>query len=197
MEKIQDPHYYKMDASQILELLKTEIREEENLRSAIRTTMNIYVTILIAILGGIATLTATTYSNINHTLLGILLSLGGILVFFIAYAALKHYISDYRRQAETIVQEAKLEDLLGMADASRYSLKAYWKGEALLPHSFIESRKRFDSSKDFVEWFISATDTKIARILYFVFLVIGIAIFFLGLICIIATYFPEMRVFFR
>lgn len=183
----QEEHY-RMDASQILELLKTEIREEQNLRSAIRTTMNIYVTILVAILGGLATLTATTYSTINHTLMGILLILGGILVFFIAYAALKHYISDYRRQAETIVQEAKMEDLLGMDDDSRYPLNAYWEGETLLPQSFLESRKRFSSSKDFVDWFVSSTDIKIARTLYSVFMASGIAVFVIGVMITVGLF---------
>lgn len=179
---------HEMETTHLLDLLKTEIREEQNLRSAIRTTMNIYVTILVAILGGLATLVATTYSNTSHTLIGILLLLGGVLVFFIAFAAIKHYISDYRRQAEAIVQEAKLEDLLGMDDAAIYPLNQYWKGESLLPQSFLDSRRRFASSQDFVEWIVSDTDIKIARTLYYVFMASGVMVAILGILSIIGVF---------
>ena len=171
-----------MDTQQLLELLKTEIREEDNIRSSIRTTMNIYVTMLVAILGGLATLVSISYNSLDHRPLGIFLILGGIIVFFVALAALKHYISGFRRQAEAIVQEAKIENLLGMYDPTTYPLKGLWEGEALIPESFLRTRKQFQNSQDFVNWFLVETDSKIARILYIMFMTVGIAIFISGLV---------------
>ena len=110
-DKTDIVHQYKMDTSHILDLLKTEIRREEGIRSSINTTMSIYVTMLIAILGGLATLVSKTYESFDHKPLGLFLILGGLIVIFVALAALKHYVSGYRRQAESIVQEAKLKIL--------------------------------------------------------------------------------------
>ena len=54
-----------METPEIIELLKTQIQEEQNLRTTIRSTMNIYITLLVAILGGIVTLVASTYGTID------------------------------------------------------------------------------------------------------------------------------------
>ena len=62
--------FSRMETPEILELLKTQIREEQNLRTTIRSTMNIYITLLVAILGGIVTLVATTYGTIDKVVLG-------------------------------------------------------------------------------------------------------------------------------
>lgn len=174
-----------MDTQQLLDLLKTEKREEESIRSSIRTTMNIYVTMLVTILGGLATLVSISFNNLNHGLLGVFLILGGIIVFFVALAANKHYISGFRRQAETIVQEAKLENLLGIDDPSAYPLRDLWEGESLIPESFLKTRKRFQNSSDFVNWFLKETDTNIARVLYLMFMIVGIAIIVIGMLIIV------------
>ena len=171
-----------MGTSEILELLKTQITEEQNLRTTIRSTMNIYITLLVAVLGGIVTLVATTYGALDSGILGCILILAGIVVFFIALAALKHFRSDYLRQSEAIVQEAKLEDILGMSNPHVYPLHEYWKGETLLPQSFLEARSKFEHSHDFVNWLTRTTDLKIARIVYSVFMAVGCAIAVFGVL---------------
>ena len=174
--------FSRMETPEILELLKTQIREEQNLRTTIRSTMNIYITLLVAILGGIVTLVATTYGTIDKVVLGCILILAGIVVFFIALAAYKHFRSDYIRQSEAIVQEAKLEDILGMSNPKAYPLREYWKGETLLPQAFLESRSKFEHSQDFVEWLSDTTDLKIAKMVYSVFMGVGCAISVFGVL---------------
>ena len=177
-----DKPLYVMGMEQLLDLLKAKIREEESIRSSIRTTMNIYITVLIAVLGGLATLVAKTSENDNHTLTSIFLIIGGIIVITVAYVALQHFISGYRRQIEAIVQEAKLESTLGMDSSTCYPLKSYWKGESLLPTSFIETRNRFESSQGFVDWMVSNTDVKIAKVLYRAFIAVGFLVTVFGIV---------------
>lgn len=176
---------HKMETPEIIELLKTQIQEEQNLRTTIRSTMNIYITLLVAILGGIVTLVASTYGTIDRVVLGTILILSGTVVFFIALAALKHFRSDYLRQSEAIVQEAKLEDILGMSNPNAYPLREYWKGETLLPQSFLESRSMFEHSQDFVDWLTKTTDLRIARIVYSVFMGVGCVISVFGILNIL------------
>ena len=144
--------------------------------------MNIYITILVTILGGLATLVSVSFNSLSHSLIGIVLLFGGVIVFFVAFAANKHYISGFRRQAEAIVQEAKLENLLGMDDPTAYSLRGLWEGESLIPGSFLRTRKRFENSDDFVNWFLEETDTNITRVLYLMFMIVGITIFVIGIV---------------
>ena len=173
---------HKLTTGQIVDLLKKEKEEEENLRASIRSTMNIYITILVAIMGATATLISTRSSSLGSPWLGAVLLLAGTLVLIIAYVGEKHYFSDYRRQAESIVQQAKLEDLLGMDDPDVYPLSGYWKGESLLPQSFVQSRSRFEHSQDFVNWFVKATDYKIAKVLYRAFMAAGIALIIISIL---------------
>ena len=177
-----DKTQYIMGMEQILDLLKAVIREEESIRSSIRTTMNIYITVLIAVLGGLATLVARTYDNQSHLPAGIFLIIGGIIVITVAYVALRHFTSGYRRQIEAIVQEAKLESILGMDVPENYPLKSYWKGESLLPTSFIETRNRFENSQAFVDWMVSNTDVRIAKELYWTFMIVGMLVIVFGII---------------
>ena len=171
-----------MNSDQLLELLKAEIREEDSIRSSIRTTMNIYITMLVAILGGLATLVSKNYQNPNHILLGLVLLFGGIIVVAVAYVALQHYISGFRRQVEAIVQEAKLESLLGMDKPEEHPLTNYWKGESLLPESFLQTRQQFEKSSEFVKWMVDNTDVKIARLLYWMFMAGGFIVSVVGII---------------
>ena len=171
---------YKMTTTEIVELLKMEVREEEHLRSSARSTMNIYLTIMIAILGG--TVTILSAGSLSDLWLGIVWVLSGLLLCFIAYVGLRHIYSDYLRQAEAIVQEAKLEDVLGMSDPNAYPLSSYWEGESLLPESFIESRKEFKHSQDFATWIAKDTDFRFVRVLYCLFIVIGIVFVTLGIL---------------
>ena len=173
---------YKLTTSELVELLKKEMEEEQNLRSSIRSTMNIYITILVAMLGGVITILSTRSETMSGLWLGVILLLCGILVCTISFVGIRHYRSDYRRQAESIVQQAKLEDILGMDDPKVYPLSKYWLGESLLPESFVNSRKRYKNSQEFVNWFIKETDFKFAKVLYYAFILIGIALFVLGIL---------------
>ena len=50
---------HKLTTDHLVDLLKKEKEEEENLRASIRSTMNIYITILVAVMGATATLITT------------------------------------------------------------------------------------------------------------------------------------------
>ena len=173
----------KLNTDQLLQLLKKAHHEEEVIRATIRSTMNIYITLLVSILGGMITLMSIINPSINNSLLcSITLIFGGVIEICISYAAYKHYISDYRRQAEAIVQQAKLEDILGMTNTKNFKLNGYWQGESLLPNSFIKTRKMNSTSDEFVEWFMRYTDPGIARLLYSCFFVIGTILLSIGIL---------------
>lgn len=173
---------HKLSTNELVELLKKEREEEHNLRASIRSTMNIYITILVAMLGGVITILSTRSEAMSRSWLGVILLLCGILVCTISFIGIMHYKSDYRRQAESIVQQAKLEDILGMDDPKVYRLSKYWVGESLLPESFVNSRKRYKNSQEFVNWFVKATDFKFAKVLYYAFIFMGIALIVISIL---------------
>lgn len=173
----------KMNTDQLLQLLKEAYHEEEVIRSTIRSTMNIYVTLLISILGGMVTLISIIGSSMdNRMLCAMILILGSLIEICISWVAYRHYISDYRRQAEAIVQQAKLEDVLGMTDVENYKLRGYWQGEPLLPNNFIQTRKSSPTSAEFVKWFMCNTDSRIALRLYSCFIMIGSVLLAIGIL---------------
>ncbi len=173
----------KINTDQLLLLLKDAKHEEQQIRTAIRSTMNIYITLLVSIIGGIITiLSIVGFAEQNRPICALILILGSLIDVCISHVAYRHYISDYKRQAETIVQQAKLEDVLGLTNGELYQLKTYWQGESLLPNNYVQIRKNSLSSDKFVEWFMENTDVGIARLLYTSFQVIGVLLFVMGVV---------------
>lgn len=164
---------------QLLGLLANAEDSEKELRNALRTTMSTYISLLISIPGGILAL-ASFAGNALVAPLAFLL--GGVMEIVIAVVAHFHYCSDYRRQVECIVEQAKLQDILGMTDLNCYRLQEYWKEESLLPESFIRTRKKAETSDEFVEWFMKNTDVKLSKWLYTCFGVIGAAFVCVGVL---------------
>jgi len=175
----------KLTNQQLITLLIEYYHQEDGIRQSIRSTMNIYTTILVTLIGGVFTIASVlTHGSSGHSVLfaGVLLMLGGIIEICIAIVGYKHYLSGFRRQAETIVQQAKVESLLEFPNNDLYGQSYYWKGESFLPESFLERRKKYKTSGEFVNWFLKESDSRLAKVLYSVFALAGITILVLGIL---------------
>lgn len=163
---------------ELLQLLHKAIDEEIELRNTLRGTMSTYITLMLSIIAGV--LTISSISNVA-IIMPLSFVIGGILCGYVALVGYQHYKSDYIRQVECIVEQAKLQDILGLTDGEVYSMRTYWKGESLLPESFLQTRKACKSSEEFIRWFVKYTDTKWVKILYICFMVLGIILCGFGL----------------
>lgn len=166
---------------QLILLLQSAYDEEKEIRNALRSTMNTYITILIAVLGGVLTIASFTSQK---PIFCSALCIAGIVEIFVSVVAYMHYRSDYQRQVEAIVEQAKIEQVLGLTDEEFYQLNDYWKGEALIHENFLRARRKFETSSEFTDWFMKNTDVKIARCLYMCFTAIGTAIVIIGFLSV-------------
>jgi hypothetical protein len=175
----------KLTNQQLITLLIEYYHQEDGIRQSIRSTMNIYTTILVTLIGGVFTITSVlSHGSAGQSVLfaGILLMIGGIIEICIAIVGYKHYHSGFRRQAETIVQQAKIESLLEFPNSDLYAQSYYWEGESILPESFLKRRRMYQTSEDFVNWFLRESDSRLAKVLYSVFVFAGIIILVLGVL---------------
>lgn len=168
---------------ELLQLLHKAIDEEIELRNTLRSTMNTYITLILSIIAGVLTISSVSSVAIIMPLAFVL---GGILCCYVSLVGFQHYKSDYIRQVECIVEQAKLQDILGLTDPMVYRMRTYWKGESLLPESFIRTRKECKTSEEFIKWFVKYTDTKWVRVLYICFVVLGVFLCGMG-IWLVAT----------
>lgn len=176
----------RLNKSELLQLLQSAVQEEIELRNTIRSTMNSYITLLCSIVAAILTISSFTLSE--TFIKPITFVIGGLICSIISLVGYKHYKSDYVRQIETIVAQAKLQDVLGLTNGSLYPMNTYWKSESLLPQNFIETRKISKTSKEFVDWFIKNTDTKWIRLMYSCFFAIGLIILGIGCFMIVGLF---------
>ncbi len=144
--------------------------------------MNVYITLLITIPAGVMTICSLTVSLMQIFIITFII--GGALEIIISVIAFEHFKSDYIRQGEIIVNQAKLEDIIGLC-SNDYITKNYWVGETILPKSFIKTRSRFINSEDFLNWFKKSNDIKISKILYLCFSIIEIVFIVIGVIIFI------------
>ena len=170
----------RLSQTELLQLLQFSSQEEIEIRNTLRSTLNTYTTLLCSIIAGI--LTISSISNPTPLLQSLALIIGGVVTCCISFVGYRHYKSDYVRQIESIVSQAKLQDILGITDPSLYKLSTYWKGESLLPASFIETRTQCKTSEEFISWFIKNTDVKYIKLLFSCFFSIGIFVFFVGIL---------------
>lgn len=161
----------------LLQLLQASVTCETEIRNTLRDTMSTYITLLCSIVAGILAISSISTVRL---IMPLSFAFGGIIVSWISIVGYQHYKSDYTRQIEEIVEQAKLQDLLGLTDPNMYRLRTYWTKESLLPQSFVETRRACKTSKDFVTWFMKNTDTRWVRSLYICFGVIGAVFAVLG-----------------
>lgn len=167
------------DKSDILvRLLFEQIKLENTLRNTARTTMNFYSTLLLSLTGGILIILKDLKESI---LFNMCFTIGGLCLIVISIMAGYHYKSDYRRQIESITIQAKLEDVLGLTNVSKYQT-TYWNHEPIIPLLYVNTRSKYESSSDFVESFVKGTDMSYIRIYYSVFTFIGICYFIFGIV---------------
>ena len=109
-------------------------------------------------------------------------------LFVIGFSHLGNMASKsvYRRQLESIVKRAKIEDLFDLANSSIYGGKIYWKEEGLILSRYLEDKLGYDpyyeepitnnktsSSKDFVEERLSQGFMKVTKRLFILTRTIG------------------------
>lgn len=159
----------------LLSYLEMANYNENQLRVSVRNTLKFYTTTLLSVTGG----TFFISKDIDDSMIrAAIFVIGGILVVALSIIGYLHYKSDYRRQVEQIVVQAKVEDQLNFT--SKYQGKNYWQNEALVPNLYIQTRKRYEGSDGFINWFLEATDTKIMKIFYALFFICGSTLFLLG-----------------
>lgn len=174
----------RLTTEELLQLLHFSSQEEIELRNTLRSTMNTYVTLLCSIIAGVLTISSLSAST--PYIQPIAFIVGGIVCCCISFVGYRHYKSDYVRQIESIVSQAKLQDILGLTDPELYKMKTYWLTESLLPSNFIKTRKQCKNSDEFVNWFIKNTDTKYVRLLYSCFFVIGLSVSAIGVVLLLS-----------
>lgn len=165
------------DSEQLVQLLIETQKTENDIRNISRSTANIYTTIMISILGGVILFADSKLNGIVHHM-GFIL--GGLIVGAISLVAYFHFKSDFRRQVEMMVVQAKLEDILGFSDSKEYPLKKYWKNEPLIPLSYLHTRMKSKSSNEFVIEIMKMSDLRVIRLFYFVFFLSGLAMLVYG-----------------
>lgn len=59
------------------------------------------------------------------------------------------------KRLDTITELAKIEDIIELTSKEKYSSINYWKDEGIIATRSIETRKRFESSKEFIDFFLN------------------------------------------
>jgi len=110
----------------------------------------------------------------------IIISAGPIIAYYVAENAIEGCSRDYLRFIETITTRAKIEQALGLtlkAPAPSSEPERYWSDEPLVPLRHIESRKKHETSKDFVREYSEKGISKIVKKLFHVIQWVSIAMF--------------------
>lgn len=159
----------------LLKMLFEQIKQENTIRSTARSTMNFYSTLLLSLTGGILIIS----KDLKPELFSICFIVGGLCLVVISVMAGFHYKSDYRRQIESMAIQAKIEDVLGFTQVGK-NKTSYWIHEAIIPSLYVQTRKKYKNSSDFVDSFVKGTDMTYIRIYYSVFIFIGICYLIYG-----------------
>jgi len=83
-----------------------------------------------------------------------LLCVGPILIFAVSAIAIDSAFRGYQRFLEAVTVRAKIEQKLGLTSTQRSEASApdfYWQSEPIIPHRHIESRRKHESSKSFID----------------------------------------------
>lgn len=161
----------------LLAYLEIANYNENQLRNSVRNTLKFYTTTLLSVMGG----TFFISKDIDEiTIKAAIFFIGGILVSALSIIGFIHYKSDYRRQVEQIVVQAKVEDQLDFTSTYKYRGKNYWEKESLVPNIYIKTRKSHELSDGFINCFLKGTDMKLMKYFFTLFSICGVTLFFLG-----------------
>ena len=162
---------------ELWKLYEIEIKRENEIRARWRSSLNVYLTMLLSFISAIILIAnfASKYANICFV--G-----GGILVICISILALLHFRLDYKYQMEILSIQAKIEDLLGLTDSTKVDLPLRWENEALLPDWYYSNKNSKSSTTIFVKSLCSIKRINGYTFFYIVFVLFGVGLIVLGTI---------------
>lgn len=111
----------------------------------------------------------------------LLLAIGPCLVFFISYMAKVILHKDKEALLHNIATVAKIEDILGLTDKD-IKPNSYWVNDAVISESYIEYRKKFNTSEEFISSTLKSKGIHNTYLNIFLFLQIASVISFISLI---------------
>lgn len=134
----------------LIEFYKLVVDEEHYFLEAHQKRIAFYSGIVTAL---VAATIAGLFKATNWYQL-LILCTGPILIFLIANIAIDGTFRFYQRFIETITIRAKLEQELGLTKSHSDTpdeIELYWGSESIIPPRHIESRKKYESSKLFID----------------------------------------------
>ncbi len=138
------------EREELLKLYELAINEEHCYLDAHQKRIDFYTSILSALLTGtgIGLFQASEWYHFAF------LCIAPVLIFAVSSIAIQGTFRVYQRLLETITVRAKIEQELGLTSrqpSGAEDLDYYWRSEPIIPHRHIESRKKYESSKAFLD----------------------------------------------
>ncbi len=140
----------KQTPEQLFKLYELLVREEYFFIQLRQSRVAYYSGILVTLVS--ATVTGLLLAEKPYQFL--LLGVGPIMIFVVALIAIFGTSRPHLRFLETITMRAKVEQDLGLTDAtSRLSAERgeSWSGEPIVPARYVESREKYKTSDDFIK----------------------------------------------
>jgi len=165
----------------LLKLYELAINEEHYYGNAHQDRIAFYSGILSALVTG----TGVGFFQASEWYHFAFLCVGPILIFAVSTIAIEVAFREYQRFLETVTVRAKIEQKLGLTSTQRSGASAsdfYWQSEPIIPHRHIESRRKHESSRSFIDAHATKGYHLWATRLFRVFQCLSI-LMFLALLC--------------
>ena len=138
----------------LLKLYELAINEEHRYLDAHQKRIDFYTGILSALLTG----TGVGLFQASEWYHFVFLCIAPVLIFTVSSIAIEGTFRVYQRLLEAITVRAKIEQELGLTSrqpGSADESDSYWRSEPIIPHRHIESRKKVESSKAFMDAYVT------------------------------------------
>ncbi|TEU18556.1 MAG: hypothetical protein E3J21_05700 [Anaerolineales bacterium] len=169
------------EREELLKLYELAINEHHYYLDAHQKRIDFYTGILSALLTG-AVVGLFQASEPYHFAC---LCIAPVLIYAVSRIAIEGTFRVYQRLLETVTVRAKIEQELGLTSRQPDSADdpdPYWRSEPIIPYRHIESRKKYESSKAFIDAHITKGLQLWARCLFRVFQWVGIGLGLLTLV---------------
>jgi len=156
------------EREQLLKLYELAISEEHHYLDAHHKRIDFYTGILSALLTG----TMVGLFQAKQWYHFVFLCIAPVLICVVSRIAIQGTFRVYQLLLETITARAKIEQELGLTNRQPGSADdpdSYWRSEPLISHRHIESRKKYKSSKAFIDAHVTKGLQLGARCLFRVF----------------------------
>lgn len=177
----------KIEREELLKLYEIVVKEEHDFLEAHQTRVKFYTSIISALFA--ASVAGIIKSTAWYHLISVII--GPILTFSVSSIAVEGTFRLYQRFLETVTIRAKIEQALKLTDrleTEDNSSDLYWPDESLIPPRHIEKRKKYASTKLFLQEHSEMGYHRSSFLLFKSFKIIS-AILFIGIL-VMALYNP-------